>query len=98
MVIGLLGLGVATYIAFVLIAVAYVLTKVSFTLGTVIIGVRSIAQQTEPVEEIVAGIAADIGAIQTALHGLLPTEDTVPRLVSRRPNAGRSRARAKPSR
>lgn len=95
-VIGVLGLSIGTYIAFAivaivvlvlagyLIAVAYVLTKVSFTLGTVIIGVRSIAQQTEPVEEVVAGIAADVGAIQAALRGLLPTDKPTRRLVSTR--------------
>ncbi len=84
MVVGVLGIGVASWIAFVivflvvaalagyLITVAYLLNKVTFTLGTILIGVRSIADQTEPVEEVVAGIAGDVAAIQAALASLLP--------------------------
>lgn len=96
-----LGIGVATYIAFViiavvvvavagyLIAVAYVLKKVSFTLGTILIGVRAIALQTEPVNEVVTGIASDVAAIQAALRGLLPASG---RPVGRLPR-GRARPR-----
>lgn len=110
MVIGVLGLGIATYIAFIiialvvlalagyLIAVARTLTKVSFTLGTVIIGVRSIALQTEPVEEVVAGIAADVGAIQAALRGLLPSNVPARRSANRGQTAVRARPRARPTR
>jgi uncharacterized protein YoxC len=84
MVVGVLGIGVASWIAFVIIAlvvlalagylitVAYVLNKVTFTLGTILIGVRSIAEQTEPVEEVVTGIAEDIAAIQASLGSLVP--------------------------
>ncbi|MDQ6783997.1 MAG: hypothetical protein M3063_11240 [Actinomycetota bacterium] len=111
MVVGLLGLGIATYIAFViiaavvlvlagyLIAVAYVLTKVTFTLGTVIIGVRSIAMQTEPVEEVVSGIAADVATIQMALRDLLPSGRPARRIAPRRPvTTGRPRGRVRPAR
>lgn len=106
MVVGVLGLGVATYLAFAIIAivvvvlagylimVAYVLSKVSFTLGTVIIGVRAIASQTEPVEEVVAGIAADVGAIQMALRDLLP-RDEPRRLVPSRSGRPRGRSRSR---
>lgn len=109
MVVGVLGLGVATYIALAivaivvvvlagyLIAVASVLTKVSFTLGTVIIGVRSIASQTEPVQEVVDGIAADVTAIQTALRDLLPQDQPRRRLVASRPSSQVSRRRARPA-
>ncbi len=102
MVIGFLGLGVATYIAFViiflvvaalagyLILVAYLLNKTSFVLGTVLIGVRSIAYQTEPLGEVVAGITSDIAAIQAALRALLPASS------SRRPMARLARGRARP--
>lgn len=84
MVVGVLGIGVASWIAFAIIAVvvlalagylitvAYILNKVTFKLGTILIGVRSIAEQTEPVEEVVTGIAEDVAAIEAALAGLLP--------------------------
>ena len=99
--LAVLGLSIATYVAFVIIAVvvlaiagylivvAYVLRKVSFTLGTILIGVRSIAYQTEPVNDVVSGIAADVAAIQAALRGLLPAGGRSPASLPR----GRSRSR-----
>ncbi|MGI8752358.1 MAG: hypothetical protein ACR2MN_08615 [Acidimicrobiales bacterium] len=83
MAVGVLGLGVATYIAFVIIAivvlvlagylivVAFVLMKVSRTLTKVIEGVNGIQDQTTPVEYVLAGIASDVGAIQGALRALV---------------------------
>ncbi|CAN5501242.1 hypothetical protein BH20ACT2_BH20ACT2_01300 [soil metagenome] len=53
-----------------LTVIAYTLYRTSFTLGTILIGVRSIANQTEPVEEVVAGIAENISGISDALEGL----------------------------
>lgn len=50
--------------------VAYSLYRTSFTLGTILIGVRAIANQTEPVEEVVAGIAENVTGIQGALEDL----------------------------
>jgi hypothetical protein len=98
MVVGVLGIGVASWIAFViiflvvvalagyLITVAYLLNKVTFTLGTILIGVRSIAEQTEPVEEVVQGIAQDVAAIQAALRSLLPAPSRgVRRSLPKRP-------------
>lgn len=55
-----------------LTTIAYVLKRVSFTLGTVLIGVRAIANQCEPVRGVVDDIARDIASIQQALRGLLP--------------------------
>ncbi len=111
MVVGVLGIGVASWIAFViiflvvvalagyLITVAYVLNKVTFTLGTILIGVRSIAEQTEPVEEVVTGIASDVASIQAALSSLLPSKGVRRSLPSRPPRTrqgtGRVSARSR---
>jgi hypothetical protein len=78
-----LNIGGATILAFIvvavvvlalagyLLAIALTLKKVSFTLGTVIIGVKAIANQTTPVAEVVGGIASNVIAIQNALRGVL---------------------------
>lgn len=58
-------------IAGYLIIVAYTLRDVSFTLGTILIGVRSIAYQTEPVGDVLGGIAGDVQAIEGALGDLV---------------------------
>lgn len=58
-------------LALYLTVIAYSLYHVTFCLGTVLIGVRSIAYQTEPVGPVVSGIAEDVFAIQHALEGLL---------------------------
>lgn len=63
--------GIVVALAAYLITIALLLKKVSFTLGTVIIGVRAIANQTAPVEEVVGDIAANVIAIQNALRGVL---------------------------
>lgn len=57
--------------AFYLIIVGYVLYDVTFTLGTILIGVRAIAYQTEPVGEVLGGIAGDVKAIEGALGDLV---------------------------
>lgn len=81
--LAVINIGGATILAFFVIAVvvlalaAYLLTivmilkSVSFTLGTVIIGVRAIANQTAPVEEVVRDIATNVNSIQNALRGVL---------------------------
>jgi len=58
-------------IAAYLIIIAYTLYDVTFTLGTILIGVRSIAYQTEPVGEVLGGIAGDVKAIEGALDDLV---------------------------
>jgi len=54
-----------------LITIAATLRDVSFTLGTVIIGVRAIANQVGPVRGVVDGILGDVVAMDTAFKGLL---------------------------
>ncbi len=54
-----------------LITIAATLRDVSFTLGTILIGVRAIANQTGPVRGVVNDILADVVAMDSALKGLL---------------------------
>jgi hypothetical protein len=71
-VVTLIGVGlVVVALAVYLATIAYLLKKVSFTLGTVLIGVRAIANQTQPVNVVVNDIVDDVAAIQKALEGLL---------------------------
>jgi hypothetical protein len=79
-VIGLL-VGVAILVAALaiyLILIVWILWDVSFTLGTVLIGVRAISDQVEPVGDVVGGIAANVGAIDSALGGLLGDNSRLP--------------------
>ncbi|MGH9131847.1 MAG: hypothetical protein ACRDWV_09290 [Acidimicrobiales bacterium] len=73
-VIALVVLALAGY----LITIALILKKVSFTLGTVIIGVRAIANQTAPVGEVVGDIATNVISIQNALRGVLGLAPATP--------------------
>lgn len=75
-VIAVIVLALAGY----LIAVATILRRVSFTLGTVIIGVRAIANQTAPVGEVVGDIATNVASIQNALRGVLGLPGIGPRV------------------
>lgn len=71
-IVTLLGTAViVAALAIYLITIVWILWDVSFTLGTVLIGVRSIALQVEPLGGVVAGITADAVAIDNALGGLL---------------------------
>ncbi|MGI8757886.1 MAG: hypothetical protein ACR2K0_01095 [Acidimicrobiales bacterium] len=54
-----------------LITIAATLRDVSFTLGTILIGVRAIANQTAPLKGVVGDIVGDVVAIDTAFKGLL---------------------------
>ena len=54
-----------------LIVIAYVLNRVSFRLGTVLIGVRAIVAQTDAVPKYVGIILNDVMAIDQAAHQLL---------------------------
>ena len=74
-IVTLIGVGVIVgALAVYLIVIAYSLVKISFTLGTVLIGVRSIAYQCEPLREVVGGIVEDVTAIEESLASLLPEE------------------------
>ena len=77
-------------IALYLIIVAYTLNNVSFTLGTILIGVRSIAYQTEPVGDVLNGIAGDVKAIEGALGDLVAGAGR-PAPPARRPLSARGR-------
>lgn len=67
-----IGIAVAVaIIALYLIAVAWTLYRVYFNLGTVIVGVKSICKQVEPVPKYVGIILNDVMAIDQAAHQLL---------------------------
>ncbi|MGH9223548.1 MAG: hypothetical protein ACRD2W_07120 [Acidimicrobiales bacterium] len=65
-----LAVAVAT-IALYLIVVAWMLKDVSFTVGTVLVGVRAIALQVQPIGPVVHDIVRDIQTIDEALIGLV---------------------------
>lgn len=65
-----IGIGVAV-IALYLIAVAWILNRVFFNLGTVIVGVKAICKQVEVVPKYVGIILNDVLAIDQAAHQLL---------------------------
>jgi len=68
----LLGVAIITAaIALYLIVISYTLNHVSFTLGTVLIGVKSIVAQTDPVPKYVGIIVNDVVAIDQAAKQLL---------------------------
>ncbi len=58
-------------LAFYLIRVALILRHVSFTLGTVIAGVRAIANQTEPLGPVIDEVNRDLAEVEATLGGLL---------------------------
>ncbi|MCA1847268.1 MAG: hypothetical protein LC792_29585 [Actinobacteria bacterium] len=67
-----IGIGIAVaVIALYLITVAWILNRVTFTLGTVIVGVKSICRQVEVVPKYVGIILNDVLAIDQAAHQLL---------------------------
>lgn len=71
-VVTLIGVGLLVgALAVYLTMIALMLKHVSFTLGTVLVGVRAIAHQAEPVNAVVNGIVEDITSIEQALQGLL---------------------------
>ena len=58
-------------LALYLITIALILRHVSFTVGTVLIGVRAIANQTAPLGPVVRDIVGDVRAIEDDLEALL---------------------------
>lgn len=69
--VAVLVVAVAAY----LVAIIVLLRRASFTLGTVLVGVRAIAHATTPVEAVVDGIGEDVIAIESALRGLRPPHE-----------------------
>lgn len=60
----LIGVGVLVAgLAFYLIAIALVLRKTLFTLGTVHVGLRAIADRVEPVQDILSEITDDLQTV-----------------------------------
>ena len=71
-IVTLVGVGLLVLaLAFYLIRIALILRSVIRTLGLITFGVRSIAHQTEPVNEILSDIKADVEAMDSALSNLL---------------------------
>ncbi len=70
-----IGLTVAA-LAFYLLHVLFLLRATSFTLGTIVAGLRAIAYQTRPVGDVVSAINADLGEVKEALEAILGTELT----------------------
>ena len=71
-VVTLIGVFIGvTAIALYLIMVAYILNRVSFTVGTVLIGVRAIASQCEPMNTVVRDIVNDVAAIEQTMGSLV---------------------------
>ena len=67
-----IGIAIAVaVIALYLIAIAWMLNRVTFNLGTVIIGVKAICRQVEVVPKYVGIIMNDVLAIDQAAHQLL---------------------------
>ena len=85
-------LGVAATVAVLaiyLITIQTVLTKVSYILGTVLIGVRSIANQTQPMASVIRDIDNDIAAARNALDGVVSGGSM--RAIGAAPGRGRGR-------
>ncbi len=65
--VGLIVAALAVY----LITIAVLLRKTLFTLGTINVGLRSIAQRVEPLEPILAEINGDLSGVRNALVEIL---------------------------
>ncbi|MGH9156510.1 MAG: hypothetical protein ACRD1K_11895 [Acidimicrobiales bacterium] len=71
-IVTLIGVAViVAALALYLIIISYTLNHVSFTVGTVLVGVKSIAAQTDPVPKYVGIILNDVTAIDQAASQLL---------------------------
>lgn len=94
-VVTLIGVAIAVAaVALYLIIVAWTLNRVSFNVGTVLIGVRAIAQQCEPLQDVVSSIVSDVTAIEDAMRNLVSEGDRMALGSGARQRASRrSRAR-----
>ncbi len=91
-IVTLIGVGlIVAAIAVYLIVVAYNLYQVSFTVGTVLIGVRAIVQQVQPVAKYIAIVLNEVTAINQAAEQLLAPEEQ--RAAQRRRAVGSGRRR-----
>ncbi len=62
---------IAAVLAGYLIIITLILREVSFNVGTVLIGVRAIANQTAPLGPVIRDIVGDVQAIEEDLEALL---------------------------
>jgi hypothetical protein len=62
---------IALVLAGYLIIISLILKEVSFNVGTVLIGVRAIANQCAPLGPVIRDIVGDVRAIEDDLEGLL---------------------------
>ena len=62
-------------LAVYLIVISYSLYKVSYTLGTVLIGVRAIAARCEKLSGVVSSVANDVAAVERAMERLAAGRD-----------------------
>lgn len=75
-VVTLIGVAIAVAaVALYLIIVAWTLNRVSFNVGTVLIGVRAIAQQCEGLQGVISSIVSDVTAIEEAMGNLVSEGD-----------------------
>ncbi len=71
-IVTLIGVfAIAAVLAGYLIIITVILREVSFNVGTVLIGVRAIAQQTQPLGPVIRDIVSDVRAMEDDLEGLL---------------------------
>ena len=71
-VVTLIGVAIiVAALALYLINICLILNHVSFTVGTVIIGVKAIAQACEPLAPVIRDIAGNVSAIDEDLEALV---------------------------
>ena len=77
---------IVVVLALYLITVASMLNHVSFTVGTILVGVRSIAHQTGPIGGVVREILNEVQGIEEDLDAILATaeEEAAPAVRSGR--------------
>lgn len=68
--VGLLIVALAAY----LLVALYLLRKTLFTLGTINVGLRAIAERVEPLEPVLAEINSDLSGVRDALTAVLNKE------------------------
>jgi hypothetical protein len=78
--------------AFYLITIAASLKHVSDTVGTVLIGIRAIAHQTEPLGPVVKDIVADVRGIENDLATLVSGAQSAARIEPARSSRREIRA------
>jgi hypothetical protein len=71
-IVTLIGVfAIAAVLAGYLIIISLILKEVSFNVGTVLIGVRAIANQCAPLGPVIRDIVGDVRAIEEDLEALL---------------------------